>query len=242
MNWSAEIKARIRRRYAGFAVAPEGQAAGAHRMREDGYPAAVFECVPPEFIGAYRGCGFPLEDVNLAAVRCAVDLGSGAGIDAWWMASQMAPGGRVIAVDMTAAMLRVLARARALNDPAACSIWPVAGDLEQLPLACGSADLVTANASFNLAVDKAAAFAEAFRILRPGGRLAARDLVLDGALPREVLEDPLSNATSLGGVVTEAKLRRAIGRAGFSEVRITGYRPFSCVLSVQLSAVKAARG
>jgi arsenite methyltransferase len=239
MDWSAEIKARIRRRYARLAggAAP---AAGARRMKEDGYPAAVIERVPLELAAAYSGCGFPVAEVNLASVRCAVDLGCGAGIDVWWVASEMAPGGTVVAVDMTAPMLRVLRPASAGGAPTGCLIFPVAGDLERIPLASGVADLVLANASFNLAVDKEAAFEEAFRILKPGGRLAARDLVLEEALPREVLEDPLADVTSLGGVVTEDKVRRIVEGAGFAGVRIADHRPFSYVVSVQLTALKPA--
>jgi len=237
MDWSAEIKARIRRRYARLAgdTAPT---AGARRMEEDGYPGAVIKRVPLELAAAYSGCGFPAADVNLATVRNAVDLGCGVGIDAWWVASEMAPGGTVIAVDMTLPMLRGLRPASACGTPTGCLIFPVAGDLERIPLVSGVADLVLANASFNLAVDKEAAFEEAFRILKPGGRLAARDLVLEEALPREVLEDPLADVTSLGGVVTEDELRRVVEGAGFAGVRIADHRPFSYVVSVQLTALK----
>jgi len=240
MDWSAEIKARIRRRYARLAGGTDVPLAGAHGMREHGYPEAVIERVPPELAGAYSGCGFPLAGVSLASVRHAVDLGCGIGIDAWWAASEMAPGGTVVAVDMTAPMLRVLRPASARGVPTGCLIFPVAGDLERIPLASGIADLVVANASFNLAVDKETAFEEAFRILKPGGRLAARDLVLEEALPREVLEDPLADVTSLGGVVTEDELRHAIAGAGFADVQIADHRPFSYVVSVQLNAVKPA--
>lgn len=236
MDWSAEIKARIRRRYTQLAGASDR--AGAHRMRQDGYPDAVLERVPRELAAGYSGCGFPLAGLSLSGVRCAIDLGCGAGIDAWWMASEMAPDGAVIALDMTAGMLQVLRSAHAVRP--AFPIFPVAGDLERIPLASGIADLVVANASFNLAVDKKAAFNEAFRILRPSGRLAARDLVLGEPLPREVLEDPLADVTSLGGVLPEAELRHAIEGAGFADVRIADHRPFSYVVRVQLTAIKPA--
>jgi arsenite methyltransferase len=240
MDWSAEIKARIRRRYARLAEGVDVSLAGAQRMREHGYPEAVIERVPPELAAAYSGCGFPVAGVNLAGVHYAVDLGCGIGIDAWWLASEMAPGGTVVAVDMTAPMLRMLRPVSACGVQTGCLVFPVAGDLERIPLASGIADLVVANASFNLAVDKESAFAEAFRILKPGGRLAARDLVLGEALPREVLEDPLADVTSLGGVVAEDELRHVIAGAGFTDVQITDHRPFSYVVSVQLTAMKPA--
>lgn len=239
MSWASEIKARIRRRYTQLARAT-GDRAGAHRMRQDGYPAAVLKRVPRELAANYSGCGFPLAGVSLGDVRRAVDLGCGIGVDAWWMASQLPPDGAVVALDMTVAMLQVLRRATTQDNRAAVPVSPVAGDLERIPVASCVADLVVANASFNLAVDKEAAFRETFRILRPGGRLAARDLVLDEPLPREVLEDPLADVTSLGGVVPEAELRRVIEDAGFTEVRITDHRTFSYVVSVQLTAIKPA--
>lgn len=233
MSWSSEIKARIRRRYT--QLAGVGDRAGAHRMRQDGYPEAVLDRVPEELAAGYSGCGFPLADVDFARVRCAIDLGCGVGADAWWAASEMPPGSTVIALDMTVGMLRA---ARTLL--ATSAILLVAADLEQIPLAPEVMDLVVANASLNLAVEKRAAFGEAFRILKPGGRLAARDLVLGEPLPREVLEDPLADVTSLGGVVPEGELRRVIEDAGFTDVRIADHRPFSYVVSVQLTAIKPA--
>jgi len=240
MDWSAEIKARIRRRYARLAGGTDVPSAGARRMREHGYPEAEIERVPPQLAAAYSGCGFPLAGVDFANVRHVIDVGCGIGIDAWCAASEMGSGGTVIAVDMTAAMLRLLGLARARGFPTGCWIFPVAGDLERIPLASGVADLVVANASFNLAVDKEAAFREAFRVLKAGGQLAARDLVLEKPLPREVLEDPLADVTSLGGVLPEAELRHAIKSAGFADVRIADHRPFSYVVSVQLTAIKPA--
>ena len=207
-------------------------------MRQHGYPETVLRQVPHELAASYSGCGFPLAGVSLTSVRHAVDLGCGAGIDAWWMALEMSQGGVVVALDMTMGMLHALRGARA--DPAASAIFPVAGDLEHIPLAPEVADLVVANASLNLAVDKQAAFDEAFRILKPGGRLAARDLVLNEPLPREVIEDPLADVTSLGGVITEEALRHHVEAAGFAEVRILDHRPFSYVVTIQLTAVRPA--
>lgn len=237
-DWSGEIKARIRRRYARLVEEWGFPPEGSRRILEAGYPPAVLDRVSGELIAAYRGCGFPLAGLNIADVRFAVDLGCGAGIDALWIASQMRPGGTVVALDMTLAMLRLLTRAHSRCAITVTSIWPVAGDMEQLPLASGIADLVVANASFNLAVDKTSAFNEAYRILKPGGCLAMRELIRDGDLPNEILEDPLADVTSLGGTVTEEALRFAAMESGFADIRITGHSPFSCVMSVQLNAFK----
>ena len=239
-DWSDEIKERIRRRYSRLIEERDFPPGGARRLLDAGYPAAVLERLPEDLIAAYRGCGFPLAGLRLADIRFAVDLGCGAGIDAWWMASEMGPDGTIVALDMTMPMLRMLSRSHTRRALSAGFVWPVAGDMEHLPLASGIADLVVANASFNLTVNKTAAFNEAYRILKPGGYLAVRELVREGELPREILEDPLADATSLGGTVTEQTLRHAVVDAGFIDVRITDRQPFSCVLSVQLNAVKPA--
>jgi arsenite methyltransferase len=239
-DWSDEIKERIRRRYQRLAEERDFLPAGAHRMLESGYPRAVLQRLPGELTAAYSGCGFPAAGSGLRDVRLAVDLGCGAGIDASWMASEMAAGGAIVALDMTRAMLQVLSRSCGARVAAAGSIWPLVADLERLPLASGIADLVVANASFNLAVDKHSAFKEAFRILKPAGRLVARDLVREGELPREVLEDPLADVTSLGGAVSEEALRRVISEAGFTDVRISDHRRFSFLTSVRVEGVRPA--
>ena len=239
-DWSDEIKQRIRRRYSRLIEERDFPPDGSRRILDAGYPSAVLDRLPEELIAAYRGCGFPLAGIRLTGIRLAVDLGCGAGIDARWIASEMSPDGTIIALDMTMAMLRMLSGSTTRRALSAGSVWPVAGDIEHLPLASGIADLVIANASFNLTVNKTAAFNEAYRILKPGGCLAVRELVREGELPREILEDPLADVTSLGGTITEEALRHAVVDAGFIDVRITGRQPFSCVLSVLLNAVKPA--
>jgi ubiquinone/menaquinone biosynthesis C-methylase UbiE len=142
----------------------------------------------------------------------------------------------VLALDMVPAMLE---RVREAAGPQAGTVVrPVAADMEQLPLADGTADLVLANASFNLAVDKHAAFSEAARILRPGGRLVARDLVRDGPLPLEIAQNSAAWNTSLGGVLDQDDLYAALQAAGFVDIRITGHTPFSVVTAVRIQAVR----
>jgi SAM-dependent methyltransferase len=108
--------------------------------------------------------------------------------------------------------------------------------MELLPLANACCDLVIANASFNLALDPHKAFAEAVRILRPGGRLHAMDLVREAELPAELLADPMGHSTSLGGVMHELDLHAAVSGAGFVDVAIHGHRPFPPVIAVQIEA------
>ena len=93
-----------------------------------------------------------------------------------------------------------------------------------------------ANASFNLTINKETAYKEAFRILKPGGKLTNWDLVLDGDLPREVLEDPLAHETSLGGVVEETSIRTGLEAAGFTEIEISNYSQYSFVVAALITA------
>jgi ubiquinone/menaquinone biosynthesis C-methylase UbiE len=178
---------------------------------------------------SYCGCGNPLEGVDLAGVRVVVDLGCGAGLDTRLAAGLLPSASMVVGLDLTPGML-----ALAHADP----VRAVAGDMERLPLADDVADLVMANASLNLALDKPAAFTEALRILKPGGRLIARDLIRQGEIPREILEDPLAWNTSLGGVLEEGDLQNALEAVGFSNVCISGHRDFPPVVSIKLEAEK----
>ncbi len=223
---AGQIKDRIRRRYTRLAGEESFPTGGARRLLEAGYPADAVDRLPAELAGRYTGCGYPfpggdaLEALDPATV---LDLGCGAGIDGYLLVDRLKSDVLVLGLDLTPAMLAGVPNA-------------AAGDMEALPVPDARADLIIANASLNLCVDKRRALAEAFRVLRPGGRLWARDLVSDGELPREVIEDPLSDAASLGGVESEDRLAARLSEAGFEAVTITGHRPFSFVTSVRIEA------
>lgn len=230
------MRSLVRRRYSHLAEADAFPPGGAARAGAAGYPKDWLDGLPERVTGAYCGCGYVLEDVDLSGVRVAVDLGCGAGLDAALLAERLPAGAMVVALDLAPSMLD---RAREAAGPLAGPVvQPVAADMERLPLADGSADLVLANASFNLTLDKPAAFTEAARILRPGGRLVARDLVLDGPLPTEIAQNSAAWNTSLGGVLDQDDLHEALQAAGFVDIRITGHMPFSAVAAVRIQAVR----
>ncbi len=235
-DWAEQVKAQIARRYGRLAETDDFRADARARARDAGYPADWLAALPPPVAARYSGCGFALENVDLAGVRIAVDLGCGAGLDALLLARRLAPGGTVVALDLAPKMLGRLREAVA--DDGGAPVHAIAGDMEQLPLRDGFADLVLANASINLTVDKRATFVEVARILRPGGRLVARDLIHDGPLPIDLALDPAAWNASLGGVTGEAELYDAARASGLADVRISHHTPFSPVTAVRLEAVK----
>jgi len=227
-DWEQQIKALIRQRYAGLESSAED---GAAKAIEHGYPAELIDTLPDDLITGYSGCGYLFEGLEFKGDETVVDLGAGAGLDSYIAASHL-PNGIVISVDMTIQMLeKVNSRQSLIN-----LLINLCADIEALPLGDSCADLVIANASFNLTISKAKAFIEAHRILKPGGRLVARDLVKDGELPPEVLSDPLSFNTSLGGALEEEALIAEIKKAGFENITLSDHRNFSYVQSVKIEA------
>ena len=235
------MKSYVRKRYAHLAEAhafPEG---GAGRAREAGYPARFIDGLPGRVSASYCGCGYLLEGVDLEDVQTAVELGCGAGLDARLVSERLDAGAALFALDLAPQMLH---RAReALEGVRSSARWHLlAGDMENIPLVDGIADIVLANASFNLTVDKRKALIEARRILKPGGRLIARELIREGELPVEIARDPQAWNASLGGVCEETEWESLLAGAGFDEVEISGHAPFRPVVSVRIHARKGARG
>ncbi len=164
------------------------------------------------------GCGNPLALAALQPGEVVLDLGSGAGFDCFLAAQAVGPSGRVIGVDMTPEMLE-RARRTAARDGYANVEFRL-GDIEDLPVEDDSVDVVISNCVINLAPDKARAFAEAFRVLRPGGRMHVSDLVLTQEPPDWLREDDAALVGCVGGASPRAEYLAAIAAAGFVGVTV----------------------
>lgn len=181
-----------------------------------GYSDAELDAAP-EGANLGLGCGNPQAIAALSPGEVVLDLGSGAGFDAFLAAQQVGDTGRVIGVDMTPDML---ARAR---DNAAGRYDNVEfrlGEIEALPVADGTVDVILSNCVINLSPDKAAVFREAFRVLKPGGRLAISDVLARKTIPAELRTDSLV-AGCVGGAETADIVRAHLEAAGFEQIAIT---------------------
>lgn len=191
-----------------------------------------------DLLGSSLGCGAPLAAAELQLGETVVDLGSGAGGDVLRAALQVGARGRAIGVDMTPEMVWK-ARENARRNSAVNTEFYL-GEIEHLPLADGSADVVISNCVINLAPDKGAVFAEAFRVLRPGGRLIVADMVSQGPLPEAIRADPYAWAGCIAGAAEVTEYLATIGRVGFQRVETVASTPSSPgqVFSVTVRAVK----
>jgi len=182
-----------------------------------GYGAGDLTEIPQE-ANLGLGCGAPLSFLELKSGETVLDLGSGAGIDAFLAARLVGAKGRVIGVDMTPAMLERARTAAAKHGFANVEFRE--GRLEALPVADASVDAVTSNCVINLVPDKKAVFREVARVLRPGGRLVISDIVLDGRLPPALLEDLPAYAGCVSGALRREAYFALVGAAGLTDVEV----------------------
>lgn len=196
----------------GEAQTPAGEAS-----KRLGYSDTDLESVP-EGANLGLGCGNPQAIAALKAGETVLDLGSGGGFDCFLAAKQVGPKGKVIGVDMTAEMVS-LARENAAKVDAGNVDFRL-GEIEHLPIADDSVDVIISNCVINLSPDKPAVFRDALRVLRPGGRLAISDVVATAPLPEAVRNDLRAVAGCVGGAATVPEVEQMLTEAGFAEVTI----------------------
>ncbi|MCU4751348.1 arsenite methyltransferase [Halobacteria archaeon AArc-curdl1] len=182
-----------------------------------GYSEAALEAVEP---GANLGlgCGNPTAIASLESGETVLDLGSGAGFDCFLAAREVGDEGRVIGVDMTPAMVEK-ARENAVKNEAENTSFRL-GEIEHLPVADGTVDVIISNCVVNLSPDKSQVFREAFRVLRPGGRLAISDVVRTAEFPESVRLDSAAIAACIAGAERIATLESMLDVAGFEAISI----------------------
>ena len=164
------------------------------------------------------GCGNPTALRALRRREMILDLGSGAGVDCFLAARMVGPKGHVIGVDMTPEMI---GRAReSARSGRYSNVEFRLGEIEHLPVADGSVDVVISNCVINLAPEKGPVYREAFRVLRPGGRLAVSDMVATRRISARDRADPTLWSTCSSGALEAHEVRRILRRAGFQDVHV----------------------
>jgi SAM-dependent methyltransferase len=218
-----DIRAAVRQQYgalareAGGCCAPGACGPGPQASLALGYAPDDLASVP-EGANLGLGCGNPRAIARLRPGETVLDLGSGAGFDAFLAAKQVGPDGVVIGVDMTPDMISK-ARSHAA-ELGATHVEFRLGEIEHLPVADSVVDVILSNCVINLSPDKAAVFRDAFRVLRPGGRLAISDVVATGSLPPALQEDVAALTGCAAGAVTPDRVRQLLEAAGFVDLRI----------------------
>ncbi len=183
-----------------------------------GYSEDDINAVP---VGADMGlgCGNPQAIASLKAGDVVLDLGSGGGFDCFLAAREVGATGRVVGVDMTPAMISK-ARGNAVQGDFAHVEFRL-GEIEHLPVADASIDVIISNCVINLSPDKAQVFRETFRVLKPGGRLAIADVVASTELPEHIRNDMTLFSGCMAGASVVSELEGWLAAAGFTDIRIT---------------------
>jgi len=197
---------------------------GDDRVARRFYDEGHLRGLPDETVRLALGVGNPVAYAELQPGEAVVDLGSGGGIDCLIAARAVGPEGSVTGIDFLTGMID---RATAAAGSAGIgNARFIRGEIEALPLPDASADVVISNGVVNLSPRKARVLSEAFRVLRPGGRVAIVDLVLEHDLPPEVRTHPAAWAGCLSGALSEIALYKGMRRAGFRAVSIRPIEPF----------------
>jgi SAM-dependent methyltransferase len=182
-----------------------------------GYSKEDLDSVP-EGANMGLGCGKPVALASLTIGETVVDLGSGGGFDCFLAAKQVGESGKVIGVDMTPDMIsKARMNAEKIN---ADTVEFRLGEIEHLPVADNTADIIMSNCVINLSPDKQSVYNDAFRVLKPGGRLAISDVVATATLPDEIQQDLALLSACVGGAATIDDTESMLKEAGFQDIEI----------------------
>jgi arsenite methyltransferase len=203
--------------------APCGE--NADPITSDLYDAAQKSGLPEKAVLASLGCGNPTALAELKAGEVVLDLGSGGGIDVLLSARRVGPAGKAYGLDMTDDMLEL---ARENQRKAGVeNVEFLKGEIEHIPLPDNSVDVIISNCVINLSADKDKVLAEAFRVLKPGGRFAVSDVVVRGEVPAEVRRSMELWVGCIAGALEERDYAQKLKKAGFEKVEVEPTRVYS---------------
>ena len=203
------------------------------KLKEYGYS---LEGLPSSLTESNGSCGNPLALASLKEGETVLDLGSGAGLDAYLASQKVGKTGKVIGIDMTDEMLEK-ARMNA-EKMGTTNIEFRKGDIESLPVEDNSVDVIISNCVINLAPNKDAVFKESYRVLKPGGRMMVSDIVLKGKLPDSVRDEVASYTGCIGGAIPEEEYLELMRDAGFVDVHVAESAGYNIAISAKIAATK----
>jgi SAM-dependent methyltransferase len=228
-----DVAGAVREKYGAIAASVGTSSAPAHSgccggsvdpICSDLYSDAQTTMVPAEAVAASLGCGNPTALLALEPGQTVLDLGSGGGIDVLLSARRVGPSGKVYGLDMTDEML-ALARANQAT-AGATNVEFLKGAIEAIPLPDASVDVVISNCVINLSTDKDAVLREAFRVLKPGGRLAVSDVIVRGDVPDAVRRNMELWIGCIAGALEENDYTAKLRAAGFTDVDLETWRVY----------------
>jgi arsenite methyltransferase len=182
------------------------------------YDTSQAQQIPEEALLASLGCGNPTALAKLNPGEIVLDLGSGGGIDVLLSAKRVGPTGKAYGLDMTDEMLSLANENK--RKAGIENVEFVKGEIEHIPLPDGSVDVIISNCVINLSADKDQVLREAFRVLKPGGRLAVSDVVTRGQMLPEIRQSVLAWVGCIAGALEETEYRNKLAKVGFEEVEL----------------------
>ncbi|MDF1540309.1 MAG: arsenite methyltransferase [Candidatus Thorarchaeota archaeon] len=246
-----EIKMAVRDTYAGLAgksdgdcgcgppaaksscCGPPSESFQESKLKEYGYS---IEGLPASLTESNGSCGNPLALASLKEGETVLDLGSGAGLDAFFASQKVGESGKVIGIDMTPEMLE---KARKnIDEMGVTNIEFRQGDIEALSVEDSTIDVIISNCVINLAPNKAAVFKESYRVLKPGGRMMVSDIVLKDTLPDSVRDEVASYTGCIGGAIPEEEYLQLMRDAGFIDVHVAEKAGYDIAVSAKIAATK----
>jgi arsenite methyltransferase len=218
-----DVRATVREKYAARALDVDtsgccGTASSCDPITSNLYDGDEIAVVPDAAVRASLGCGNPTALASLKPGETVLDLGSGGGIDVLLSARRVGPTGFVYGLDMTDEMLALAEKNRA--EQGATNVKFLKGHIEEIPLPDASVDVVISNCVINLSADKGKVLREVGRVLRPGGRFAVSDVVVQGTMPDELRSDMLAWVGCIAGALEEGEYRHLLGEAGMTDADV----------------------